>query len=622
MAPERAVPQELVLDLTSFQLIRNGQRVKLEKTPMELLTLLVRRQGALVTREEIVRTVWGDAVHIDVDSGINTAIRKIRQGLEDNSVSPRYVETVVGKGYRFTGAITVVDNHDALVEQTGSAPREQPGNRGKTALVAAGLSAVLLLTLFAIHRGTPSASGKDQSRWIIGVAPLQNLTGDPGQDYFVNGLSDEILIQLGQLNPERLGVVRYRPAPTMRLSTSAITDFGQRSDLQYLVEGSVRHYSDQTRISIRLVRIADETTLWADSFNRQVADVLSVQSEIAQRIGRELQIQVLGRANRKSTKPEVVEAYLRGRFEMSRRYELRPPGPSDAARTFFERALMLDPSYAPAHAGLADFYRQRAVQDDEGSEEAWRFAEQHAKQALSLDDEVAETHAAMAQIKLMHDWDWRAAREHALRALQLNPSSPEAHAVYARYLRIAGNTGDALNHYKQAVALDPFRVDLRVELTNEYFIARDYKGAAASARQLLTYDPFSAHGALCSDLRSLKLFNESVDECSQFLALDGHSDWVPAYQHEYRQKGYEPAMSFIGRKYMGEMLKRPQPDLWELANAYVLAGMREDALRVLFQGLKTHEPGLLQVRVDPDFDSIRNEPRYAELVRQIGFPTE
>lgn len=622
MAPENAVPKEIVLDLTSFQLIREGRPVKLEKTPMELLTLLVRRQGALVTREEIVRTIWGDAVHIDVDSGINTAIRKIRQGLEDNSASPRYVQTVVGKGYRFTGAITVVENHDALAEQTVPVPRELPGNRSMAALAVAGLSAILLLTVFAVHRGTPSASGKDQSRRIIAVAPLQNLTGDPGQDYFVNGLTDEILTQLGQLNPERLGVVRYRPAATMRLSTSAIADFGQRSDLQYLLEGSVRHSSDQTRISIRLVRIADETTLWADSFDRQVGDVLSVQSEIAQRIGRELQIEVLGRANRKSAKPEVVEDYLRGRFEMSRRYELRPPGPSDAARSFFERALMLDPSYAPAHAGLADFYRQRAGNDDEGAEEAWRMAEQHATQALSLDDESAETHAAMAQIKLMHDWDWRAAREHALRALQLNPSSPEAHAVYARYLRIAGNTGDALNHYKQALALDPFRVDLRWELTNEYAIARDYKGAAASARQLLTYDPSSAHGFLCSDLGSLKLFSESVAECSQYLALDGHSDWVPAYLREYRQKGYEAATSFMGRKYASEILKRPQPDLWDLANAYVLAGMREDALRVLFQGLKIHEPGLLQVRVDPDFDSIRNELRYAELVRQIGFPTE
>jgi hypothetical protein len=200
---------------------------------------------------------------------------------------------------------------------------------------------------------------------------------------------------------------------------ATISDLAQRSGSQYLVEGSVRRHLEQARISVRLVRVADETTLWTESFDRQVGDVLSLQSEIAQRIGRELQVQVLGHTNAKAAKPEVVEAYLRGRFEMSRRYELGRRDPPDAARTFFERAIVLDASYAPAHAGLADYYRSHAVGDDEGAEQFWRLAAQYATKALSLDSESAETHAALAQIKLMHDWDWRAAQEHALRALQL-----------------------------------------------------------------------------------------------------------------------------------------------------------------------------------------------------------
>jgi tetratricopeptide (TPR) repeat protein len=316
----------------------------------------------------------------------------------------------------------------------------------------------------------------------------------------------------------------------------------------------------------------------------------------------------------------VVEAYFRGRFELARHIMPVP----DAARVQFERAIALDPSYAPAHAGLADFYRSRAVGDDEGSEQAWRLAEQYASQALALDSEGAETHAAIAQIKLMHDWDWHAAREHALRALQLNPSLPEAHSVYARYLRIAGNMGEAVSQRKQAVALDPFRVDLTVELILEYYFARDYKSGVASARQVLAYDPNQpvARGALCVNFGRLKLFDESVAECSKALALEGHSDWVPAYVRQYQERGYEAADLFLARKYLNETLKRPHPDLWDLANAYVLADMPEEALRTLFQGLQTHEPGLLQIRVDPDFDSIRNHPRYAELIRQIGFPTE
>ena len=622
MALEKVVPSDLVLDLTSFQLIGAGRAVKLTKTPMELLTLLVRRRGALVTREEIVHAIWGDAVHVDVDAGINTAIRKIRQALDDNSASPRYLETVVGKGYRFIGTITLVESdittNEGLPKQPGSTQRGQPSNWGRVALTAAGLATVLLFAIFAIHRDLAGVSGKD--RLVIGLMPLQNLSQDPGQDYFVDGLTDEILTQLGQLNPARLGVVKYRSSETAPQTMRAIADLAQRSGSQYLLEGSVRRHLEQVRISVRLVRVADETTLWTESFDRQVGDVLSLQSEIAQRIGRELLVQVVGHTNPQAAKPEVVEAYLRGRFEMSR-HELGRDS-ADAARTFFERAIALDPSYAPAYAGLADYYRAHAIRDDEGGEQAWRLAEQYATQALSLDSESAETHAALAQIKLMHDWDWRAAREHALRAMQLNPSSPEAHVVYARYLRIVGNPGEALSQRKQALALDPFRPDLKAELTLEYFFVRDYKGGVASARQLVADDPDFAHGALCVDLGYLKLFEEAVAECTQALARDGHNSRVPGFLREYRQHGYPAAMALIARQDLKEIQQRPQPDLWELANAYVSAGMREEAFGALFQGLEIHEPGLLQVRADPDFDSIRTDPRYAELVRKIGFPTE
>ena len=380
--------------------------------------------------------------------------------------------------------------------------------------------------------------------------------------------------------------------------------------------GSVRRQGEQARISIRLSRTTDQATIWTESFDRNVGDALSLQSEIAQRIGNELQVQVLGRNSPRPARAEVVEAYLRGRFEMSRHTA------PDAARVYFERATALDASYAPAYAGLADFYRSRAVGDDDGSEQAWVLAERYATQALALDPNYPEAHAAIAQIKLMHDWDWRAAREHALRALQLNPSSPEAHAVYARYLRTAGNVREAVNQHKQAVALDPLSVDMRAQLTLAYFFARDYRNGVATARSLLTDDPQFAHGVLCVDLGYLNQFDESVAECRKALPLDGHAHWVPGYVREYHEHGYEAAMLFVAKQELKEIQKLPQPDLWGLANAYALAGMPDEAIRTLLKGVKSHEPGLLQVRVDPDFDPIRSDPRYAELIRQVGFPTE
>ncbi len=502
----------------------------------------------------------------------------------------------------------------------GQVPRRGPNRRIVAALLAGGLAIVVLLTWSAMHRATRASTGESQGRVVIAVVPLENLSGDPGQDFFVNGLTEEVITQLGQLNPERIGVVRYGSSTSARQTSAVIPDLRKQSGLQYLLEGSVRRQDEQARISIRLLRVTDETTVWTESFDRNVGDVLSLQSEIAGRIGRELQIRVLARANRKPVEPAVIESYFKGRFELARHLLPVP----DAARAHFQRAIELDPSYAPAYAGLADFYSSSAVGNDEGTEQAWRLAEKYATQALSLDSESAETHAAIAGIKLMHDWDWRAAREHALRALQLNPSLPEAHSVYARYLRTAGNVEEALNQRKLAVALDPFRVDLKDELTFEKYFARDYQNIVASARQTLAIDPNdqSAHDALCINLGRLGLFDESVAECGKFLALDGHSDWVTAYVREYHKHGHKAASLFVARKYLNEILKQPHPDLWDLANAYVLADMREETLRTLFQGVQTHEPGLLQIRVDPDFDSIRNEPRYVELVRQIGFPIE
>jgi len=625
MAPEQAEAQELVLNLTSFQLIRGGQRVKLEKAPMELLTLLVRKRGALVTRDEIVNTIWGETVHVDVDAGINTAIRKIRLALDDDSASPQFLETVVGKGYRFIGPITVVGGDAPVAPLASSVEPARSSREIKTALVVgAALATVLLLAIAAVNRDRSPASGERQARVVIAVVPLKNLSENAGQDYFVDGLTDEILTQLGQLNPERLGVVRYGSPATMRQAKSTVGDLGQPPAMQYSMEGSVRRQGAQARISIRLLRTADQTTVWAESFDRDVGDVLALQSEIAQRVGNELQIQILGRTNHKPVKPEAVEAYLRGRFAMSRAEKpgATPADLPDAARAYFETALALEPSYAPAVAGLADFYSARATRYPEGSEQAWLLAEQYATQALSLDPDYPGAHTAIAQIKLLHDWDWQAAREHALRALRLNPSSPEAHSVYAHYLRVAGNMAEAVNQRKQALALDPFRVDLKIQLAFEYFFAHDYKGAVDVARQVVQDDPEFAHGALCVDLGYLKLFDESVAECSQAWALDGHTDWVAGYVREYHKHGYEAANLLIFQKDLKEILKRPQPDLWALANDYVLVGMPDKALRTMFKSLPQHEPGLLQVRVDPDFDPIRSDPRYAELVRQIGFPNE
>lgn len=617
MVPEKPPASDLVLDLPSFQLIRDGIPLKLEKTPMELLTLLVRRRGTLVTREEIIKEIWGAGVHIDVDSGINTAIRKVRQVLEDSSSRPRYVETVVGMGYRFIGPITVIEKSSELsgAKETVRVRRWMAREIG-AGLTTISLAALLLLAVAPSRRQSVAASRDSRYRVVVGVTPLRNLSPEPGQEYLSDGLTDEILTQLGELSPERLAVVRLSPSATTPAPDSTEA---AKTALQYVLEGSVRRDHERARISVRLMRVSDATTLWTDTFDRQVGDVLALQLEIAQRIGRELQIQVFALKGRAPKSPEVVEAYLRGRFEMSREDKL-----PDAARVYLERAIELDPSYAPAYAGLADFYRKHAVRDDAGSKSAWRLAAQYAAQALALDSNSSETHAALAQIKLMHDWDWPAARQHAVRALQLNPSSPDAHYAYARYLRIAGKISEALREQEQAATLDPFRTDLKQQLGIARYFARDYQGIVTVSLRTLEENPnnLDAHFDLCTSLGRLQFFEQAATECTKELALEGHADWATAFADIYRKHGLAAANLWRARKQLDETLKKQDQDLWELANAYVAAGKRDETLETLFRGLPSHEPGLLQVRIDPDFDSIRDDPRYAKLVNRIGFPSE
>jgi TolB-like protein/DNA-binding winged helix-turn-helix (wHTH) protein/Tfp pilus assembly protein PilF len=614
------------------RLRRAGCVLKLQRVPLEALAALIEKRGQIVSRDQLAERIWGKGVSLDADNSLNVAIRKLRQALGDNPEEPQFIQTITGQGYRLIAPVVesvVEDDLETDLEQQPVAAEAEPltpeltigepkGRRWP--VLAAGAVLVLMMAAGWLYwaRVHKSLRQPATGRFMLAVLPFENLTGDGGEDYFSDGLTEEMITQVGNLDPQQLGVIGRTSVMYYKNRQQPLRQLGHDLGVQYVLEGSVRRDHEEARISVRLLRVADGAMLWTDSFDRSVGDVLSLQSEIAQRIGGKLLIEVLGRAKRAPTRPEVVEAYLRGRFELNR-LDTR-----EAAPGYFERTIALDPSYGPAYASLADFYCFRAVRDDEGSEQAWRLAELNATKAMSLDGNSEEAHIAIARIKLLHDWDWHAAREHALRALQLNPSSPEAHAVFALYLRIAGDIPEDLNHRKQALAVDPYREDLKEQLEFEHYFARDYQSLVASARHTLGSYPnnLDAHVNLCNSLGRLSFFAESVAECSKALFLGGQPDWAAGYVQQYRRHGYQAANLFLARKQLNAILARPHPDLWELANAYVSAGMKDKTFQTLFQGLQTHEPGLLQIRVDPDFDSIREDSRYLELVREIGFPNE
>ena len=610
------------------RLSRGGSVLRLQRVPLQALAVLIEQKGQIVSREHLAEKIWGKGVSLDADNSLNVAIRKLRQALGDNPEAPQYIQTITGQGYRLIASAVQEDAPFALHQPpvaTAAAPPVAPVSLAKPsqrlwALYAAVLALAILGGAFwlewsRVHKNHPPSA---TAQSMVAVLPFENLTGDQDQDYFSDGLTEEMITQIGNLDPQRLGVIGRTSVMYYKTHPQTLVQIGQDLGVQYAVEGSVRRNQDQARISVRLLRVRDGAIVWTNSFDRSIGDALALQSEIAQTIVGALLKQVLGRSRSHPTRPEVVESYLHGRFELN-----RVDRQGAAAREYFERAIALDPSYAAAYAGLADFYFFRAVRKDEGSGQAWRLAEQNAARALSLDDQSVEAHVATARVRLMHDWDWQSARQHALRALQLNSSSAEAHAVYATYLRIAGDLPQDLIHRQRALAVDPYREDMKDELASERYFARDFEGVAAAARQNLATDPnnLGDHVTLCMSLEHLHQLAESFAECRKVLVLQGQSDWGNEYAQQYRQHGYKAANLLVAEKRLKTIQAEPHhPDLWELANAYVAAGKIDETFRTLFQCLAAHEPGLLQIRVDPDFDEIRTDPRYADLVRRTGFP--
>jgi TolB-like protein/DNA-binding winged helix-turn-helix (wHTH) protein len=350
--PERLLKfGDLELDLGSYQLRRNGAVLKLEKIPMELLILLASRKGQLVSREEIIDKLWGKDVFVDSEHGVNTAIRKIRQALGDDPDQPRFIETVFGKGYRFVGQISV-----STEQQVDSGISHILGTRYGTRsvlIVVCALTALALGSYLGIRRFWLYRS----ERTMLAVLPFQNLSGDSEQDYFSDGMTEEMITNLGRLDPKRLGVIARTSAMSYKHSSKGVDQIGRELGANYILEGSARREGDRVRITAQLIQVSDQSHLWAAEYDRELGSVLELQTDVASAIGNEVRLKITpGQrarlASAHSVNPEAYEAYLKGRYFMEKWTE----DGTRIGREYFEQAIQKDPRYALAYAGLADSY--------------------------------------------------------------------------------------------------------------------------------------------------------------------------------------------------------------------------------------------------------------------------
>jgi TolB-like protein/DNA-binding winged helix-turn-helix (wHTH) protein len=492
------------LDLRSRELFKDGRRIRLQDKPFQILAALLERPGKVVSREEIRTRLWPADTFVDFDHSLGNALNRLRQVLNDSAENPRYIETLPKRGFRFIAPIDIDVDRDidptapAVEPAVRAEPRvdaAQPHALGAEPSIDAAASptepvrpparrwplavaaSTSLLLLAGVTWGVMRATVDDKTeRLVLVVLPLENLTGDAAQDYFADGLTEEIITELSRLNHERLGVIARTTAMRYGGSGKSAAEIGRELGAHYLLEGSVRREGKRVRIAAQLVETRDETHRWAEAFERDADTILTLQRDIARAVAERIELTLTPEQQIRLTRtpavhPEAYHSYLRGRYYWNK----RTSEGFQKAIVEFDAAIATDPRFARAYAGLADSYYLIGFYSDIPFRDAMMKARAAAERALELDPDLAEAHTSLAVILAYFEWDFEGADREFRRALQLDPSYPTGHHWYGIYLFDMGRMDEAVREVLRAVASDPLSVIINTDLALTYYHARRYE---------------------------------------------------------------------------------------------------------------------------------------------------
>jgi TolB-like protein/DNA-binding winged helix-turn-helix (wHTH) protein/Flp pilus assembly protein TadD len=614
------------LDLRGYELKRGGQPLRLEKIPMELLIFLVEHHGELVTREQIIERLWGKQVFLDTEQGINTAIRKIRQALQDEAEKPQFLETVVGKGYRFVSNVKTKARESPPSREdlppppgsqaTPSRPRRLWLFGTVTVLVVSG--AVLLAVWLRISKATKP--GITTSFHSIAVLPLENLSGDPSQEYFADGITDALITQLAKLHGlrviSRTSIMQYK---SLR---KPLPDIARDLSVDAVVEGSVSRAGNRVRVTAQLVDAHADRHLWAEEYERDLCDVLSLQSELARDIAEQVRANLsseeqLLMARVGTVEPAAYESYLRGRSFWNQR---TPVGLKQSI-IHFQHAIELDPRYAEAYSGLADAYTALGYTSYWVPKDSFPKARELANKALQIDPGLAEARASLAYVKLYYDWDWRGGEEEFQRAIAVNPNYATAHHWYSVLLTARGRHEEALSEIDRAHELDPLSVPINTDIGFELYYARRYDEAITQLRSVLQTSPKFplAHLWLGRAYEQKGMYPEAIAEFEQ--AGTALKDWpviIAAAGHAFARWGHKSDATAALRR-MNELTKEEYVTPYGVALIFAGLNDKEQAIKWLQNAYEDRSHWLVWLNSDPRFDNVRSDPRFQELLLRMKF---
>jgi TolB-like protein len=567
------------LDVAGYALRRGGRPVRLERRPMDLLILLVQRRGDLVPRSDIVERLWGDEVFVDVDMGVNTAIRKIRQALADVPEAPAFLETVSGKGYRFIADVEAV----------------------------------------------PTRSADPQTHAVtLAVLPFDNLGGVPDHEYLADGFTEEATTALGQIDPDHLSVIGRTSVLSYKHTTKSLADIGRELGATYLIEGSIRAEEKRWRVTARLIRAADQVQIWSASFDSEPRSMLGFQRDLSKAIAEQIRLRLspdrlTALARRQSKSPDAYDLYLRGRHLWNQ----LTPQTNRRAFEHFARATEIDPQYSLAWSGLADAFASSPMTADAEPLDVWPRAREAAAHAAGSGPDIAESQTSAGMVLYWLDWDWRGAEAAFRKAISLDPSYAFAHRMLGVLLGTAGRHAEARTAMRRARELDPLEPMNHALSSHTALLARDYAAGLEFARQATVVGPafwigyyqlawtYERLGQIDLALRALQEAEASTGGNSKMISLRGYILARSGASDDARQ--VLSALEAIGRE-------RYVPP-YALALVHAGLGDRQRAMQCLERGYAVRDVHLIWLPMDPKWDPFRTEAAFLRLLERCGFAT-
>ena len=619
------------LDLAAEELRKQGSSLKLQPQPFKILAYLASRPGELITRQELRDHVWPGDTFVDFDLAINQAIKQIRAVFNDDAERPRVIATLPRRGYRFIAKTTLTAAAGAPLPQGSSeSPEESAKNlAGSTPLVshtsrarawvALGAVVLLIAVVIAYRFATPR---RPATQMRIVVLPFQNLTGDPSQEYFADGMTEEMISQLGAMNPNRLGVIARTSAVKYKNSGKGINQIGHEMGVDYVLEGSVREAGSHVRVTAQLIRVSDQMHVWSESFDRGFKDVVELQSDVAQAIARRIDV---GLGQRRAAPPpatqvswEAYSAYLKGRHLL---LDNKTEATIMVALQYFQHAIELDPNFALAYAGQADAYAEQA-DADLAPEKAFVLSKQTALRALSINPDLAEAHVSLANALFYSEWKWADAEREYKRALELKPTYEEAHHSYSHYLTLAGRHAEAIEESQLLLRLDPLSSHMNSHLGLAYLKAGRFDEALAQFKKTIALDPnymrVYVHLGFAYEWR--KMFPEAITAYKKGVSLAGETLEGQADLARALIEGSERKEGLLILRRLESEKKRRYVSPVDLAGIYTVLGDHEKAMTLLENALEQHNGRLLFIHQYHEFDPLRNSPRFTRILQSVGAP--